>query len=87
MRVDNGQRPRLLWTLEGAAERLSVSAKTVRRLIGRGQLTPIRIGADLRIAESELERFVAAEYAALGADRKKIRALVADTPRKEVAAV
>lgn len=41
------------------AERLSISSKTVRRLIDSGQLPIHRIGGQIRIAETDAARFVA----------------------------
>lgn len=40
------------------AERLSLSTKTVRRLIDSGQLPVHRIGGQIRIAETDAARFV-----------------------------
>lgn len=41
------------------AERLSISSKTVRRLIDSGQIPIHRIGGQIRIAETDAARFVA----------------------------
>jgi excisionase family DNA binding protein len=49
--------PRLL-SLKAVAERVSVSTKTLRRMIGRGELPVIRVGRQIRIAEDELMRFL-----------------------------
>lgn len=48
----------LLLTLEHAAQRLSISPRTVRRLIDRGELAPIRIGRSLRLSADELRAYV-----------------------------
>ena len=40
------------------AERLDVSQDTVRRLIARGLIRTIRIGASVRVSAEELEAFV-----------------------------
>jgi len=42
------------------AERLGVSHRTVTRLIESGQLKALRIGAQVRIRVSDLEKFIAA---------------------------
>ena len=49
-----------LLRIDEAASYLSVSQKTVRRLIDAGALKAIRIGRLLRIQHHEIERFVAA---------------------------
>ena len=46
--------------LSTVAERLDCSARTVRRLIYSGDLAAVRVNArTLRVAESELDRFLA----------------------------
>jgi excisionase family DNA binding protein len=47
-----------LYSISTVADRLDVSPDTVRRLLARGDLTPIRIGSAVRIAAAELESFV-----------------------------
>jgi excisionase family DNA binding protein len=47
-----------LYSVGTVADRLDVSQDTVRRLIARGELTPIRIGSAVRISAAELESFV-----------------------------
>lgn len=49
-----------LLTLLDAAERLSVSEKTLRRVIAAGELSIVRIGRLVRIREADLERFILA---------------------------
>ncbi len=44
------------------ARRLDVCAKTVRRLIARGELRAYRVGRQLRIGEDELIRFLDASH-------------------------
>jgi excisionase family DNA binding protein len=46
--------PEPLLSVLDAAAFLSVSAKTVRRLLGRGELGASRVGRQLRISRSEL---------------------------------
>jgi excisionase family DNA binding protein len=53
--------PARLLTIATAADRLSVSAKTIYRLIGRGELPSIRLSATcVRVEESALAAFVRA---------------------------
>jgi len=47
-----------LYSISTVAARLDLSQDTVRRLIGNGELTPIRIGATVRIDAAELESFL-----------------------------
>jgi excisionase family DNA binding protein len=49
--------PRLL-TVAEVAEGLRVSAKTIRRMVARGELQVIRIGRAVRIMETEYIRLV-----------------------------
>ena len=44
----------LLWSLEEAARQLSVSGRTVRRLVERGDLPYIKIGRSLRIRSTDV---------------------------------
>lgn len=48
----------LLLTLEDAAQRLAISPRSVRRLIERGELTPIRIGRAVRLSADDLRAYV-----------------------------
>lgn len=50
--------PQLL-SVEDVAAILSVSQKTVRRMIGAGVLPTCRVGRLVRIQRSELERYIA----------------------------
>ena len=50
--------PRLL-TLSQAGEQLSVSVRTIRRLIDGGELATHRIGRAVRISADDLARFIA----------------------------
>jgi len=47
--------------IAGAAEYLSVSTKTIRRLIGTGQLAHYRVGRAIRVAVGDLEEYMAAQ--------------------------
>jgi excisionase family DNA binding protein len=47
-----------LLTVRAVAAHLAVSEKTVRRLIQRGQLTVLRVGRSLRIAEADLRAYL-----------------------------
>jgi excisionase family DNA binding protein len=53
----------LLLSYKFAAERLGISARTLRRLVDAGELRPIRIGALCRFSPDELESFVAKRLA------------------------
>jgi excisionase family DNA binding protein len=46
--------PEPLLSVTDAAAHLRVSAKTVRRLLGRGELGAFRVGRQLRISRAEL---------------------------------
>ena len=48
----------LLLTLEHAAQRLSISPRSVRRLIERGELAPIRIGRCVRLSTEDLRAYI-----------------------------
>lgn len=49
--------PQLL-TVSDVAERLRISAKTVRRQVDQGELRVHRIGRQLRVSEQDLEAFI-----------------------------
>jgi excisionase family DNA binding protein len=51
------QRPML--TLRETAGRLNVSEKTIRRLVGNGELAAVRVGNQLRIDANQLEAWIA----------------------------
>ena len=44
---------KILWTLTEAAEQLSVSTRTLRRMIDKGQLPHTRVGRSIRIPVRE----------------------------------
>jgi len=48
-----------LYDVKAAAQALAVSPWTIRAYIRDGKLTPVRLGRLVRIAEEELQRFVA----------------------------
>jgi excisionase family DNA binding protein len=50
-----------LLTVAETADRLRVSEKTIRRMIDRGDLPALRVGAQIRIAEQELESWLYAD--------------------------
>jgi len=54
---------RLLLTYRDAADELRVCAKTVERLVQRGELRAVRIGRAVRLTPDELERYIAAQMA------------------------
>jgi excisionase family DNA binding protein len=47
-----------LLRVEDVADRLSVSPKTVRRLVAAGRLQAVQIGAAVRFSEAGLQRFI-----------------------------
>ena len=47
-----------MFTIKDVAERLSVSTKTVYRLINEGVLIPIKIRRNTRIKETELDQYI-----------------------------
>ena len=49
-----------LLTIEQVAEHLSVSVKSVRRLVGQRELPCVRIGRRIRFQVGDVSRFVAA---------------------------
>ena len=51
-----------LWTVEQAAVYLSVSPRTVKRLLASGQLVKRRIGASVRIPRTSLEAFLKRDH-------------------------
>jgi excisionase family DNA binding protein len=55
---DIEQKPRLMLTIQEAAEMLSISRSTVYQLIAAGVLTPVSIGRLRRIPADELVDFV-----------------------------
>jgi excisionase family DNA binding protein len=60
-----------LLTLEEVARRLQVHSETVRRYIKQKKLTAIRLSnTNLRIRESELERFLKARETNGGAEKQ-----------------
>ena len=48
----------LLLTIAQAADCLSVSSRTVRRLIAAGELAPVKIGRALRLRVTDLQSYV-----------------------------
>ena len=56
--VSDGRSRTQLLAIPEVAARMSVSVKTVRRLIERGELRVHRIGRVIRIAEDELVLFL-----------------------------
>jgi len=44
-----------LLTVKVVAERLNLSTRTIRRMIGRGELPAHRLGSAVRISEDDLE--------------------------------
>jgi excisionase family DNA binding protein len=53
--------PPLAYSLEEAAQQLSVSSQSVRRLIDRGELKARRVGTRVIVPKNELERFLAGQ--------------------------
>ena len=44
-------------TIQDVAARWKISVPTVRRMIARGEMSPVRIGRAIRIERGEIERF------------------------------
>ena len=55
--ADHPRTGRPYWTIDALATHWAVSARTVRRLIERGELRAIRVGGQLRISPETIERF------------------------------
>lgn len=53
-------RPSQLLTVGQVADRLQVCASTVRKLCARRDIRAVRVGAQWRIAETEVARYLAA---------------------------
>ncbi len=53
-------------TVAEVAGQLRVSNMTVYRLVQSGQLPAVRIGRSYRIREEDVDRFLAAQYTAVG---------------------
>jgi excisionase family DNA binding protein len=49
-----------LLSREAVARTLSLSVRSVERLIGSGQLPTVRLGRRVLVSQSDLERFIAA---------------------------
>jgi excisionase family DNA binding protein len=49
---------RSLLPLCEVADELAVSERTVRRLIGRGELPALRVGGQIRVERSELDAWI-----------------------------
>ncbi|MGD9997158.1 MAG: helix-turn-helix domain-containing protein [Ilumatobacteraceae bacterium] len=54
------EKGRLLLSVREAASALAVSRTTLYELMGRGEITPIRIGRCVRVPAAELHRFIEA---------------------------
>jgi excisionase family DNA binding protein len=49
--------PHVAYTISQAARSLTVSPRTIRRMIGRGELRALHIGRAVRIPVAELEAY------------------------------
>jgi excisionase family DNA binding protein len=56
--VGTDEHGRRLLRVDEAAERLTISASTTRRLIARGDLPAVKVGHSLRVPEDELEEWL-----------------------------
>ena len=52
---------KILWTMEKVAKQLSVSTKTVSRLVQKGKLPSIRFGRNVRIEKQAVYHFIERE--------------------------
>jgi excisionase family DNA binding protein len=59
-------RPRRLLTIRETADQLSVSERTVRRLIECAEIPALRIGGSVRVDAGELEEWIYADSEASG---------------------
>ena len=57
--------------VDAVAQRLDVSSKTVRRMIGRGELPVHCIGRLLRVSDDDLDEYLLKRRAVLSADSPK----------------
>ena len=57
--MDQRKQDRLL-TVEAAAERMGTSVRFVRRLVAERRIRFVKLGRLVRIAESDIEAFIAA---------------------------
>jgi excisionase family DNA binding protein len=48
-----------LLTLDQVAQAMRVSRRTVERLIGSGQIRPVKVGRQTRVTPSEYENYLA----------------------------
>jgi excisionase family DNA binding protein len=49
---------KLLWTIDQTAEQLSISSRTVRRMIERNELPSIRLGHSVRLPVQGIKEFI-----------------------------
>jgi excisionase family DNA binding protein len=49
-----------LLTLDQVAQAMQVSRRTVERLIGSGQIRPVKVGRQTRVTPSEYDAFISA---------------------------
>lgn len=54
-----GAKPARLLTQAEAMERLGVSRTTLNTLFGKGELTRLKLGRSVKVAEADVERFIA----------------------------
>lgn len=59
-----------MFSLESVAERLEVSARTVRRLIDRGELPFKRVLGSIRVPDEALEEYMRADWQQLAPKAK-----------------
>ena len=52
---------KILWTMEKVARQLSVSTKTISRLVQKGKLPSIRFGRNVRIEKQAVYHFIERE--------------------------
>jgi excisionase family DNA binding protein len=57
--LNAGVKPSRLLTIPEAAERLRMSRTSVYKLLGNGELERRNVGRSVRIAEEDVERFIA----------------------------
>jgi len=65
-RVDNGLSKTRFLTVQEVADLMRVSSMTVYRLIKSGELAAVRVGRSFRVAEPDVDAYLASRYTQAG---------------------